>query len=138
MRKELRREGFTMTDILTMDNIKDFIGETTTKEKNNSKLYYILLFLSIKFENKNKMINKYIVKDKNIRNGKATIKGTRITTDDMLCIISEANSEKDLLKYIFEQYPSIENKEQIIAALKYSMKKVNTFKFIWMTLTQKV
>lgn len=126
-----------MTDILTMDNIKDFIGETTTKEKNDSKLYFILLFLSIKFESKDKIINKYIVKDKKIRNGKATIKGTRITTDDMLCIIAEANNEKDWKKYIFEQYPSIENLQQIEAALKYSIKKANTLKFIFSVLTQK-
>lgn len=126
-----------MTDILTMDNIKDFIGETTTKEKNDSKLYFILLFLSIKFESKDKIINKYIVKDKKIRNGKATIKGTRITTDDMLCIIAEANNEKDWKKYIFEQYPSIENLQQIEAALKYSIKKSNTLKFIFSVLTQK-
>ena len=71
-----------------------------------------------------------IEKNNDVRNGKAVIKGTRITTKEVLLIMSECPEEKDVFEYICEQYPTIESREQIIYAIMYEINKINTINFI--------
>ena len=86
-----------------------------------------------------------ISKDKEIRNGKAIINGTRITPKElMFCIAEKINQDEKkgietnyegIKKYLSEEYPSITNEEQIQAALYYTIKyEINIFKYIIATL----
>lgn len=56
-----------------------------------------------------------IVIDKDICNGKPTIKGTRITVQSILDYISAGDSFEDIL----EAYPTLK-KEDILASLKFT------------------
>jgi uncharacterized protein (DUF433 family) len=63
-------------------------------------------------------ITDYIVIDKNVRFGKPTVKGTRITVADVLSWLAEGETTE----IIIENYPQL-NKEQIMACLKYAASK---------------
>lgn len=130
---DILKGGVSMTNILTNENFEVFFPTETmykfdgSKKIKNKKFYTILTFLKLKYSRAfNDIIEKYIVHDKGIRNGEATIKGTRISTLDLLCILDEAREEENKLKYIYEQYPSITDKEQILAAILYMIKKTST------------
>jgi uncharacterized protein (DUF433 family) len=60
----------------------------------------------------------YIIIDKNIRFGKPTIKGTRITVADVLNWLGEGST----IDNIIEDFPQL-NKKQIIACLKFAASK---------------
>lgn len=123
--------GFTMTNILTNESVRDFIFDDTKYESKNSKIKDIQLIYDVKVKQKYKdLINEYVVIDKDVRNGEATIKDTRITTEDIIYIVYESRNQKEQLKYIYEQYPSLTNKKQILAALLYSIKNTNFLKLI--------
>lgn len=120
-----------MTNVLVADNLIELIGnEKESTDIKNRKLEQIKFLFSIKYkENKkyNELIDKYIICDPNIRDGEATIKGTRITVEDIVYIIMEDNWKKD----IYKQYPSIKNEKQILAALLYVVKyKIGAIKFL--------
>lgn len=70
-----------------------------------------------------KLIKDNIIVDKSIRFGKPTIKGTRITVDDIIQLILDGYSIKDIL----EQYPSLTD-EKLLAALLYPFRKSLTLK----------
>ena len=61
------------------------------------------------------VINKYIVADPNICHGKPTFKGTRIMVWQILEMLGEGDTEKNILN----AFPSL-NKNHIKAALKYA------------------
>ena len=60
----------------------------------------------------------YIVINKDIRFGKPSVKGTRITVADVLTWLAEGSSAEEII----ENYPHL-NKEQITACLKYAASK---------------
>lgn len=120
-----------MTNILTNESVRDFIFDDTKYESKNSKIKDIQLIYDVKVKQEYKdLINEYVVIDKDVRNGEATIKDTRITTEDIIYIVYESRNQKEQLKYIYEQYPSLTNKKQILAALLYSIKNTNFLKLI--------
>jgi uncharacterized protein (DUF433 family) len=63
-------------------------------------------------------VTDYIVINKDIRFGKPTIKGTRITVADVLSWLADGISVEKIL----EDFPQL-NKEQISACLKYAASK---------------
>ena len=63
-------------------------------------------------------LSEYISLDKNIRFGKPTVIGTRITVSDVLTWLAEGNT----IENIIENFPQL-NKEQISACLKYAATK---------------
>ncbi len=65
-------------------------------------------------------IRERITIDKNICNGKPTIRGKRITVNTILEFLSAGDSEEDILK----QYPGLE-KADIIACLQFAADLVN-------------
>lgn len=123
-----------MTDVIV--NVKDFIeAEEIKSNYKTPKTDKILCFLKLKsISNKAKEdIKKYIEKNSKIRGGKAVLKGTRITTKELLLIMSEyskKDSEKDIIDYIRKQYPSIDSEEKIIYGSLYEVRKINTLTFI--------
>lgn len=120
-----------MTNILTNENIRDAIFDERRNENKGSKIRDIKLIYDVKTKKEyEEIINKYIVIDPNVRNGEATIKDTRITTEDIIYIIYYSSKEKDIFKYICEQYPSLTDKNQIMAALLYSIKNTNLLKLV--------
>lgn len=138
---KILKGGVTMTNVLINENIEDFFSTKSepevkeTRKINNRKFATILTFIKLKYSRAfDDIIKKYIVCDKNIRNGEATIKGTRITACDILYILSEARSDKKSIEYIYEQYPSITNKDQILAAILYMIKKTRTISMIISTM----
>lgn len=70
-----------------------------------------------------RLIQDNIVIDKTIRFGKPTIKGTRITVEDIIQLILGGYSVKNIL----EQYPSLTD-EKLLAALLYPFRKSLTLK----------
>ncbi len=122
----------------TLENFTQIMENyESKKEKDTSKIHEIATFLKMKSiaSQYDEIICKYTEKNKKIRNGKTVIKGTRITPEEMLLIVKEAMDEKNndidtMCKYINEQYPSIDSKEQIIAGIFYNIKKISTFKYI--------
>jgi uncharacterized protein (DUF433 family) len=63
-------------------------------------------------------LNDYIVLDKQIRFGKPTVKGTRITVADVLNWLAEGMVTEDII----ENFSQL-NHEQIYACLKYAASK---------------
>ena len=63
-------------------------------------------------------LSDYIRLDKNIRFGKPTIIGTRITVSDVLNWLADGNT----IEKIMEDFPQL-NREQITACLKYAANK---------------
>ena len=132
-----KRGGFTMTEVLNICNMQEYVVNN-----NDSKIENIKNAIRIKTVDKyEEIINKNIVKDKEIRNGRATIKGTRITPKELIfCIAEKINADEKkrietnyegIKKYLSEEYPSITNEEQIEAALYYTIKyEINIFKYI--------
>lgn len=122
----------------TLENFTQIMENyESKKEKDTSKMNEIAAFLKMKSiaSQYDEIICKYTEKNKKIRNGKTVIKGTRITPEEMLLIVKEAMDEKNndidaMCKYINEQYPSIDSKEQIIAGISYNINKISTLKYI--------
>lgn len=137
-----KRGGFTMTEVLNICNMQEYVKDSDK----NSKIENIKSAIRIRTLDKyEEIINKNIVKDKEIRNGRATIKGTRITPKELMFCISEKirQDEKQgietkfskIKEYLSKEYPSITNEEQIKAALYYTIKyDINIFKYVIATL----
>lgn len=131
-----KKEVLKMTDILL--NISDYLENEDIKEKYKTpKIDEILIFLKFKAKAKKarEETKKYIEKNKTIRNGKAIVKGTRITTKEILLFLNECENFEETLEYICNQYPSIESKEQVLYALLYEIDKYNTLLFIFGVMT---
>lgn len=129
---KFKKGEMNMTD--TLNNITEIFDTYETEKKETPRIDALVEFIKLKHiaNTQEKLIDEYIVKDRNIRNGKAVIKGTRITTKELILITQEAfkNKTNDIEKFIKEQYPSIDSIEKIVAGLSYEIKKTNTFKFI--------
>ena len=127
-----------MTNVVT--NLKDFMQTEDIKDNYPTpKIDAIFDFLTLKViakKTKNE-IKQYTEKNKNIRNGKTVLAGTRITTKELMLIMSENRSEKNTFEYISECYPSIDNEEKILYGALYEIKKTNTVLFILRTLLKK-
>lgn len=127
-----------MTNVL--ENVRDFI-EAEEIESNYQTPKIDKIFTLLKLKKVAKLakdeIEKYTENNINVRNGRRVLKGTRITTKELLLIMSEHSDEngKDVIEYIREQYPSIDSEEKIIYGALYEVNKVNTLLFIlkvWM------
>ena len=148
MKMSKKKGGFAMTGVMTLVN-EYVIGDEVKKNKyenKDSKFEYIKTIISIKISRRyNRIIKNNIVKNKEIRNGKATLKGTRITPEELTLFVADKiemdkqenknTKYKDIEKYLFEEYPSISNIEQIKAALYYVIKHdINIFQYIFVIL----
>ena len=100
------------------------------KEKINLKLKSFFIVYKIKRILKTdfaqKIISENIIKDKAVNNGRETIKGTRITPDDIGRIV--AMNKNVTIENIFEELPSLKNQEQILAGLFVFMRKNITWR----------
>ena len=126
----LRKGAISMTNVLTnMENIIDDY-EVEKKEKINLKLKSFFIVYKIKRILKTdfaqKIISENIRKDKAVNNGRETIKGTRITPDDIGRIV--AMNKNVTIENIFEELPSLKNQEQILAGLFVFMRKNITWR----------
>lgn len=128
--KQERKGAITMTDVLI--NVENIIDDYEDKnnEKINVKIECFLILYRLrkmmKTEFAQKIIKENVIKDKGINNGKCTIKGTRITPNDIGKIIVE--SKNITMEKIFEEFPSLENENQILAGLFVFIKENITFK----------
>ena len=120
-------------------NVKDYIEEIEPKNViyQTPEIDQIFTFLKLKKMAKmaKENIKKYTEKNKKIRNGKTVLKGTRITTRELILIISEYmnndnNEEKKIIEYIREQYPSIDSEEMVFYGVLCAIKEINTLTFI--------
>lgn len=112
-----------MTDIINVCNIQELMDNNQKKSK-NEKINIIRSIVRMKTSTQvKKIIRQYISIDKKIRYGKATIKGTRITPKELILATSEICDEnltfEKIKEYLYEQYPSITNQQQIEAAVYY-------------------
>ena len=127
--------AIAMTEVLM--NFENIIDDYTdkTQEKINPKLeaffivYRIKKLIKTKFAQK--IVKDNIVKDKTINKGKATIKGTRVTPNDIGRVI-ERNTNVTIEK-IFEELPSLEKEEQILAGLFVFMQENLTWRKVFFT-----
>ena len=112
--------------LMNADNIFDTYEEKKDFENRKpSTLENILLYWKIKKvihqEYAKNLTEKYIIKDKAINSGRATIKGTRVTPDDIGRILFV---DKDIeVKDIMEDYPSLSKEEEVLAGLIYYVDK---------------
>lgn len=144
----IRKGAKIMTNVLT--NADNIIGTYEEKKnienKESSKSELILLYLKIRDviadEEAQELMKKYIIKDKTINSGRATIKGTRVTPEDIGRIL--VKRENMDIEDIMEEYPSLDNEEQVLAGLMYYVKKKVSFinilfskwNFYWMRMCQ--
>lgn len=127
-----------MTDVLM--NMKEIMDTEEIKvECQTPKIDAIYNFLVFKsFAKKfNDEIKKCTERNKNIRNGQTVIAGTRITTKELLLIMSENISEKNIFEYVLEQYPSIDSEDKIFYSALYEIKRQNTIGYILKVLLSK-
>ncbi len=136
MSKEKKEES-KMENVII--NVKDYIEEIEPKNViyQTPEIDQIFTFLKLKKMAKmaKENIKKYTEKNKKIRNGKTVLKGTRITTRELILIISEYmnndnNEEKKIIEYIREQYPSIDSEEMVFYGVLCAIKEINTLTFI--------
>lgn len=71
-----------------------------------------------------KMIKNDIVKDKRVKSGTAIIKGTRISTQDIMHMLKDGYDVNEIL----QNFPSIQDKEQILVAMVY---EIRSWRFIF-------
>lgn len=119
-----------MTNVLTnADNIIGRYEKKDVEKKDASKLELISLYLKMKDvineEEAQELMKTYIIKDKTINSGRATIKGTRVTPEDIgrILIKKENMGVKDIMK----EYPSLDSEEQVLAGLMYYVSKNVSF-----------
>lgn len=132
--------GFDIMYAATM--VGSFIDSEPETKKFKSEIEDIReeklsIFTIIKFKNimkklwKNTNLKSRIEKNKNILNGKAVIKGTRVTPeavfDYFFQTTKEKNNEESFYKQIKADFPSLSN-EDLLAALVYAIIKSNLFK----------
>lgn len=121
-----------MTDVLT--NFENVIDDCANETKNEINPRVELIFMVYRFKKliktdfAQKIIKENIVKDKNINQGRYTIKGTRITPEDIGQIM--INNKNVSINTIYDELPSIENEEQILAGLFVFIKKNFTWRKI--------
>ena len=120
-----------MTDVITnAGNIiynygsKNTITITDTKAETFFIIYRLKKFIRTDFAQQ--LLKENIIKNKAINNGRSTIKGTRITPEDVWRII-DANKNVTI-QTIYDEYPSLEKDEQILAAIIFYMKNEFTWR----------
>lgn len=131
--KNKKKEEIGMTNVL--ENVRDFMeNEDVERNYQTPKIDVVFSLLKLKRIAKlaKKEIYKYIEKNDKVRGGKVVLKGTRITTKELILIISECSpkGDEDLIENIREQYPSIDSEEKITYGALYEISKVNTLLFI--------
>ena len=130
-----RKGEIAMTNVLT--NVENIIDnyEDKKQQKINSKLESFLIVYRlrklIKSDFAQEIIEKNIIRDKKINNGRCTVKGTRITPDDIGRLVT--NEEDISTEEIFREFPSIENEEQILAGLFIFLKNNITWRKVLFT-----
>lgn len=67
------------------------------------------------------IIEKNIVRDKRIKSGVAIIKGTRISTSDVMRMLSDDYNIEEVL----DNFPTLKDKNQVLAAITYEVRKWN-------------
>lgn len=116
-----------MTEVLTnVEYIMDNYQEEQLKK--NDKITKVEIILSVykmkkivKSEYAQKIIKENIIKDKTINEGRYTIKGTRVTPEDIERII--CSKEEVTFEDIYNEYPSLENENQIMAGILFYVQK---------------
>lgn len=82
---------------------------------------FTLLKTMAKDQRYDKLIKNNITKNKKIKSGTAIIKGTRISTQDIMHLLA---NDYDVDK-ILNNFPTIQNQEQIMAATAYEIRRWN-------------
>ena len=127
MNKKIRKEANIMTNVLlNAENIIDTYEEKKdVSSKKPSRIEYILLYFKVKQvthgEYAKELVNKHIIKDKTINSGRATIRGTRVTPEDIGRVLVYKDNVK--VKDILDEYPSLTNEEEVLAGLIYFIDK---------------
>ena len=130
MRKVYKKEGLNMENVL--ENF-DCLIETVDKDidvKRYEKLELILSYLKFKKAIKSDKAQNLVKENIEVENGKYYIKGTRISTNSIgsFFVTNKIKNFKDLLK----EYPSLENEDQITAAmLCFVRDNINLLKIIF-------
>ena len=124
---EIRKGATIMTNVLVnAENIIDtYEDRKEPEDRELSKIEIMLTYYKLKRvindESAQRLVKKHIVKDKSINSGRATIKGTRVTPEDIgrILLAKEDMGIEDIMK----EYPTLESTEQVVAGLIYYMDK---------------
>ena len=124
---EIRKGATIMTNVLVnAENIIDtYEDRKEPEDRELSKIEIMLTYYKLKRvindESAQRLVKKHIVKDKSINSGRVTIKGTRVTPEDIgrILLAKEDMGIEDIMK----EYPTLESKEQVVAGLIYYMDK---------------
>ncbi len=82
---------------------------------------FTLLKVIVKDPRFDEIVKDNIIKDKNIKSGMAIIKGTRISTKDIIRMLKDDYNIEEVLK----NFPTIKDEKQVLAALVYEARKWN-------------
>lgn len=99
---------------------------TTNKDEYSSWKAYRMLKRMAKDKKFDSIIKTNIISNKKIKSGTPIIKGTRISTKDIMRMISD-NFQID---QIMIELPSITDDKQILAAIVYEIRKMNCITFV--------
>lgn len=97
------------------------------KRKRNPITEYHIIRTMVKDKIFDSLVKEYIVKDKGIKSGVSIIKGTRISTNDILRMIADGYKVEE----IQEEFPTINDERQLLAALVYEIRKKNCISFMF-------
>lgn len=114
-----------------------YVGYRKTEEEKKNKhshrniveLYkkYSALKHIVKTQGMQQVMKEHIIKDKRICNGEATIKGTRLTVNNVVNMALEMEDITEVMK----NFPSITSEEQVLAALVYYIKHTSLIRLIF-------
>ncbi len=112
---------------------KEYFSENdnsvTTKNKYSSIRIYRMMRNMVKDKKFDSVVKEHIVKDKDIKSGVPIIKGTRISTKNILRMIMDGYD----IDQIKVEFPSITDDKQILAAIVYEVRKMNYISFLMRT-----
>jgi uncharacterized protein (DUF433 family) len=118
--REKIKEVFKLGNVAILDTLMPKLPkEFRVTEGQTSKEKFNILVNVVEKDDIIKLINDNIEKNKSIRFGKPVIKGTRISVYDVVDLVVENYSTREIM----EQYPTIDNENQIRAALLYYFNK---------------
>jgi uncharacterized protein (DUF433 family) len=118
---EHRKEAPNMENVLaSLEYVADACNEKDYNQKPNFAdivILYLKIKTLVKTDKSKEILKKYIIN----KNGRSYIKGTRLTADDIVRVwdFNQGAGTKEIMK----EYPSLNDKEQVIAALIAYAKK---------------
>lgn len=107
---------------------KEYFSEnkiSTKEDARSMRQEYQIMRSMVKDKKFDKIVNENIIKDKKIKSGVPIIKGTRISTKDVMKMVIDGYK----IEEIKNEFPSITGEKQLLAAVVYEIRKKNYILF---------